>query len=144
MHTKSDTIAHITEAIQATGVIPDASAEYDIDAIADELHTAARGWDLADLDTWVFWSAIQRHSRHALHDGQNKASVEVSADTDIILNDLAYAAERVTQAREDTRAAESARDALLTRAAHTGAATQSELAQLAGVTRARVNQIINR
>ena len=40
--------------------------------------------------------------------------------------------------------AEAARDALLTRAAHTGAATQSELAQLAGVTRGRVNQIIHR
>ena len=141
MHTQSDAIAHITEAIEATGVIPDAAADYDLDAIANELHTAAGGWDLTDLDTWVLWAAIQRH---ALHDGQDKAPVEVSADTDIILNDLAYAAEQITQAREDIRAAEAARDALLTRAAHTGAATQSELAQLAGVTRARVNQIINR
>lgn len=141
MHTQSDALAHITEAIEATGVIPDASAEYALDAIADELHTAAGGWDLTDLDTGIFWAAIQRH---ALHDGQDKAPVEVSADTDMILNDLAYAAERVTQAREDLRAAEAARDALITRAAHTGAATQSELAQLTGVTRARVNQIIHR
>ena len=141
MHTQSDALAHITEAIEATRVIPDASAEYDLDAIADELHTAARGWDLTDLDTGIFWAAIQRH---ALHDSQNKAPVEVSEDTDMILNDLEYAAEQVTQAREDMRAAEAARDALITRAAHTGAATQSELAQLAGVTRARVNQIIHR
>jgi len=144
MHTQSDAIAHITEAIEATGVIPDASAEYDIDAIADELHTATGGWDLTDLDAEILWWVVQRHARHALHDGQDKAPVEVSADTDTILNDLEYAAEQVTQAREDIRAAEAARDTLLTRAAHTGAATQSELAQLAGVTRARVNQIIHR
>lgn len=141
MHTQSDALAHITEAIEATGVIPDAAADYDLDAIANELHTAAGGWDLTDLDAEILWWVVQRH---ALHDGQDKAPVEVSADTDMILNDLEYAAEQVTQAREDIRAAEAARDALLTRAAHTGAATQSELAQLAGVTRARVNQIINR
>ena len=86
MHTQSDAIAHMTEATEATGVIPNASAEHD----------------------------------------------------------LAYAAEQVTQAREDLRAAEAARDELLTRAAHTGVATQSRLAQLAGLTRARVHQIINR
>lgn len=141
MHTKTDAIAHITEAIEATGVIPDAAADYDLDAIADELHTATGGWDLTDLDTEIFWAAIQHH---ALHDGQDKAPAEVSEDTDIILNYLEYAAEQVTQAREDIRVAEAARDALLTHAAHTGAATQSELAQLAGVTRARVNQIIHR
>ena len=86
MHTQSDAIAHITEAIEATGVVPNASAEHD----------------------------------------------------------LAYAAERVAQAREDLRAAEAARDELLTRAAHTGVATQSRLAQIAGLTRGRVHQIINR
>lgn len=141
MHTQSDALAHITEAIEATGVIPDASAEYDLDGIADELHTAAGGWDLTDLDTETFWAAIQRHE---LDDGQDEAPAEVSADTDIILNDLAYAAERVAQAREDVRAAEAARDALLIRAAHTGALNQSRLAQLAGVTRGRAHQIINR
>lgn len=86
MHTHETALAHIAGAIEATGVIPDASAEHD----------------------------------------------------------LAYAAERVAQAREDLRAAEAARDELLTRAAHTGTLTQSRLAQLAGVTRARVSQIINR
>lgn len=143
MHTKSDALAHITEAIQATGVVPGAAAEYDLDAIADELHTAAGGWNFNDLDTGIFWAAVERHT---LDGDQDKAPApaDVSADTDMILSDLAYAAEQVTQAREDVRAAEAARDALLTRAAHTGAATQSELAQLAGVTRARVHQIINR
>lgn len=132
MHTKSDALAHITEAIEATGVVENASAEYDLDAIADELHTAAGGWNLVGLDTETIWTAIQRHE---LHDSQ---------DTDSILIDLAYAAEQVTTTREALRAAEAARDALLTRATHTGAATQSELAQLAGVTRGRVHQIINR
>ena len=131
MHTHETALAHITEAIEATWVIPDASAEYDLDAIADELHTAAGGWDLTGLDTETVWTAIQRH---ALHDSQ---------DTDSILTDLAYAAEQVTNAREALRAAEAARDELLTHAAHTGVATQSRLAQLAGLTRGRVSQIIN-
>ena len=85
MHTQSDAIAHITEATEATGVVPNASAEHD----------------------------------------------------------LAYAAERVAQAREDLRAAEAARDELLTRAAHTGTFTQSRLAQIAGITRGRVSQILS-
>ena len=141
MHTHETALAYITEAIEGTGVIPDASAEYDLDAITDELHTAAGGWDLTDLDTETFWAAIQRHE---LHDRQGEAPVEVSARTDIILNNLAFASEQVAQAREDLRVAEAARDELLTRAAHTGVATQSRLAQLAGLTRARVHQIINR
>lgn len=132
MHTHETALAYITEAIEATGVIPDAAADYDLDAIADELHTATGGWDLTNLDTETFWAAIQRH---ALHAGQ---------DTDDILTDLAYAAEQVTTAREALRAAEAARDELLTRAAHTGTLTQSRLARAAGLTRARVHQIINR
>lgn len=86
MHTQSDAIAHMTEATEATGAVPNASAEHD----------------------------------------------------------LAYAAEQVTTTREALRAAEAERDELLTRAAHTGTFTQSRLAQLAGLTRARVHQIINR
>ena len=140
MHTKSDALAYITEAIEATGVIPNAATEYDLDGIADELHTAAGGWDLTDLDTETFWAAIQRYE---LHDGQDEAPAEVSADTDIILNDLAYAAERVAQAREDVRAAEAARDELLIRAAHTGTLTQSRLARAAGLTRGRVSQVLS-
>lgn len=85
MHTQSDAIAHMTEATEATGVIPNASAEHD----------------------------------------------------------LAYAAEQVAQAREDLRAAEAARDELLTRAARTGTFTQSRLARAAGLTRGRVSQILS-
>ena len=132
MHTHETALAYITEAIEATGVIPDAAAEYDLDAITDELHTAAGGWNLVGLDTETVWTAIQRH---ALHDSQ---------DTDSILTDLAYAAEQVTTTREALRAAEAARDELLTRAAHAGIASQSRLAQIAGITRGRANQIINK
>ena len=56
MHTKSDALAHITEAIQATGVVEDAAAEYDLDSIANEAYKAAGGtWDLTNLDTGTFW-----------------------------------------------------------------------------------------
>lgn len=143
MHTHEAALAYITEAIEATGVVTDAAAEYDLDGIADELYTAASGWNIDDLDTGIFWAAVERHT---LDGDQDEAPVpaEVSADTDMILNELAYAAERVAAAREDVRAAEAARDELLIRAARTGVATQSRLAQLAGLTRARVHQIINR
>lgn len=143
MHNQSDALAHITEAIEATGVVQDAATEYDLHAIADELYTAAGGWNLDDLDTGIFWAAAERHT---LDGDQDKAPApaEISADTDTILNDLAYAAERVAAAREDVRAAETARDELLIRAARTGVTSQSQLAQLAGVTRGRAHQIIHR
>lgn len=142
MHTQSDAVAHITEAIEATGVVQDAATEYDLDSIADELYTAAGGWDLTDLDTGIFWWCVQRHARDTEDD--TPAPTEISADTDELLNALTEAGEKVAQAREDLRAAESARDELLIRAAHTGTLSQSRLAQLAGVTRGRAHQIINR
>ena len=43
MHTQSDAVAHITEAIEATGVVEDAAAEYDLDAIADVLEITEIG-----------------------------------------------------------------------------------------------------
>lgn len=142
MHTKSDALAHITEAIEATGVVEDAATEYDLHAIADELYTAASGWNIDDLDTGIFWAAVERHT---LDGDQDKAPApaEVSADTDMILNDLAYAAERVAQAREDLRAAEAARDEILIRAARTSTLTQSQLARSAVLTRGRVSQILS-
>lgn len=143
MHTQPDAVAHITEAIEATGVVQDAAAEYDLDAIADELYTAAGGWNIDDLDTGIFWAAVQRHTLDNDQDAP-AAPAGMSADTDMILNGLAYAAERVAAAREDVRAAESARDELLIRAARTGTLNQSRLAQLAGVTRGRAHQIIHR
>lgn len=142
MHTQPDAVAHITEAIEATGVVQDAAAEYDLDAIADELYTAAGGWNIDDLDTGIFWAAVQRHTLDNDQDAP-AAPAGMSADTDMILNGLAYAAERVAAAREDVRAAESARDELLTRAHHTGAYTITELAGITGLTRGRVSQILS-
>ena len=64
MRTHEDALAHITEAIEATGVVEDATAEYDLDAIADDLYSAAGGtWQIDDLDTGVFWWVVQRHAR---------------------------------------------------------------------------------
>ena len=145
MHTKSDALAYITEAIEATGVVEDAAAEYDLDGIADDLHTAAGGWDittLTDLDTVVFWWVVQRHARAT--DDDTPAPAEIPADTDGLLRALADAGEKVSQARGGLRAAEAERDALLIHAAHTGVLNQSQLAELAGVTRGRAHQIINR
>lgn len=141
MHTQSDALAHITEAIEATGMVENASAEYDLDGIADELHTAAGGWDLTDLDTGVFWWVVQRHARTIEDD--TPSSTEIPADTDELLNTLTEAGQTVAQARENLRAAESVRDELLAHAAHTSTLPQSKLAQLAGLTRGRVSQIIN-
>lgn len=141
MHTKSDALAHITEAIEATGVVENASAEYDLDGIADELHTAAGGWDLTDLDTGVFWWVVQRYTRTTEDD--TPAPTEIPAGTDELINALTEAGQKVAQARENLQAAESARNELLTRAAHTGTLNQSKLAQLAGLTRGRVSQILS-
>ena len=144
MRTHEDALAHITEAIEATGVVENAAAEYDLDAIADDLYSAAGGtWQIDDLDTGIFWWVVQRHARDD-DKTTTPAPQDVSAGTDEILSALTDAGERVSQVREDLRAAEAERDALVVRAARTGAATQAQIARLAGVTRARAGQIINR
>lgn len=131
MHTHQDAIAHITEAIEATGVVQDAAAEYDLDGIADKLYTAAGGtWDLDGLDTGIFWWVVHRHAR------DEKPRDEVSSS-------LAQAAEKVANARQSLKAAEAARDLLLTCTYHTGTYTITELARMSGLTRARVSQILS-
>lgn len=145
MHTQSDAVAHITEAIEATGVVEDAAAEYDLDGIADEAYKAAGyTWDLTDLDTGKFWWIVQRH---ALNDEESVAAPtepdSPSPASDEIANTLAEAAAQVADARDSLKAAESARDELLARAHRTGAYKITELADMAGLTRARVSQILS-
>lgn len=142
MHTQSDALAYITEAIEATGVVKDAAAEYDLDGLADKLYAAAGGWDLTDLDTGIFWWVVQRHTRDA--EAASTAPAEIPAGTDELIRALTEAGQSVAQARKNLRAAESVRDELLIRAAHTETLNQSRLAELAGITRARAHQIINR
>lgn len=145
MHTKSDALAHITEAIQATGVVEDAAAEYDLDSIANEAYKAAGDtWDLTNLDTSTFWWIVQRHALTT----EEPAVATAEPDTptpasDEIANTLADAAARVTDTRGALKAAEAARDELLTRAHHTGAYTITELAGITGLTRGRVSQILS-
>ena len=145
MHTQSDAVAHITEAIEATGVVEDAAAEYDLDAIAQALYIAAgRSWDITDVDASVFWWCVQRH---ALNDAERDAAPEHPEDgsdaTDQTASALAEAAERVAAARQALKAAESERDQLLIRTHRTGAYKVTELADMAGLTRARVSQIVS-
>lgn len=144
MHTHSSAIDHITEAIEATGVVEDAAAEFDLAGIADEAYKAAgETWDLTDLDTGTFWWIVQRH---ALNDEERDATPAEpdapSPASDEIASALADAAEQVTAARAALKTAETARDQLLIRTARTGAYTQAELARMAGITRGRVGQIL--
>ena len=145
MHTQSDALAHITEAIQATGVVEDAAAEYDLDSIANEAYKAAGyTWDLTDLDTGKFWWIVQRHALNNEEPAMPPAEPDTPTPaSDEIANTLADAAARVTDARDSLKAAESARDELLTRAHHTGAYTITELAGITGLTRGRVSQILS-
>ena len=145
MHTQSDALAHITEAIQATGVIPDAAAEYDLDSIAYDLHTAAgETWDLENLDTGIFWWIVQRHALTT--EEPPVAPAEPNTPTpasDEIANTLADAAAQVADTRGALKAAEATRDQLLARAHRTGAYTITDLAGIAGLTRGRVSQILS-
>lgn len=144
MHTKTDALAHITEAIEATGVVEDAAAEYDLDGIADDAYKASGdAWDLTNLDTGTFWWIVQRH---ALNVEERDAAPEPDAPSpasDEIANALAAAAERVTDARDSLKAAETARDQMLRRTHRTGAYKITELADMAGLTRGRVSQIVS-
>lgn len=145
MHTKTDALAHITEAIEATGVVEDAATEYNLDGIADEAYKAAgETWDLTDLDTGQFWWIVQRHALDVDTAETVPAHPEApSPASDEIASALAGAGAHVASTREDLKAAESARDQLLKRAHRTGAYKITELADMAGLTRGRVSQILS-
>lgn len=51
----------IVEVIETTGVVEDAHAEYDVDAIADEIIVSnERGYKIdEDVD---FWATVERHA----------------------------------------------------------------------------------
>lgn len=62
--TRNEAIAAIIDAIEAHPAITWARAEYDIDAIADEvIGDYADGYRIAD--GIEFWAAVARHDRHA-------------------------------------------------------------------------------
>lgn len=58
--TRTDAIDHIVTAIEATGEVADAHAEFDIDAIADRVIGAYPGYTIADAD---FWAAVQDNAK---------------------------------------------------------------------------------
>lgn len=62
--TRTDAIDAIIDAIEAHPAITWARAEYDIDAIADEvIGDYADGYRIAD--GIEFWASVSRHARHA-------------------------------------------------------------------------------
>lgn len=40
-------------------------ADFDLEAIADELHREAGGWDIQDLEPAVFWATVEKHARRS-------------------------------------------------------------------------------
>lgn len=61
--TRTDAIAEIITAIEASPEVRDAHAEFNIDAIADEVVSVATdgGYQIADHDD--FWESVERHAR---------------------------------------------------------------------------------
>ena len=66
--TYREAIQNLVDAIEASGVVNDARAEYDIDAICYEILRSGlteRGnyavW--VDADPVAFWASVQRHAR---------------------------------------------------------------------------------
>ena len=58
----------ITDPIEATGVVTDAAAEFDLDALADALltyHPSSRTYSLAAAytDPDAFWAQVEAHAR---------------------------------------------------------------------------------
>lgn len=62
--TRNEAVAAIIDSIEAHPAIADARAEYDIDAIADEvIGDYADGYRIAG--GIKFWASVSRHDRHA-------------------------------------------------------------------------------
>lgn len=38
-------------------------SDFDLGAIADELHAGAGSWDIQDLEPSVFWQTVEKHAR---------------------------------------------------------------------------------
>ena len=43
-------------------VLGEKAPAYDVEAIADELHTAAGSWDMRRVESGRFWAAVRRHA----------------------------------------------------------------------------------
>lgn len=142
MHTRSDAIDHITTSIKATGVVPDAAAESARDGIADALYTACGDtWAVEGAYSSLFWWLVESHARSGAV--AETAPEAPAAATDALASALIEAVERVERVREDLRAAESARDELLTCTHRAGAYSITELGRLAGLSRGRVSQVLS-
>lgn len=59
--TSDEAIAEIITAIEASNEVTDARAEYDIDAIADEVLTLTA--DGYCIDTDIFWVSVERNAK---------------------------------------------------------------------------------
>lgn len=85
--TRTDAVAAIIDAIEASNEVADARAEYNIDAIADEvIGDYADGYRLADHDE--FWASVSRHARHARPTAQEIADRLNAYEGDNIWQDV--------------------------------------------------------
>lgn len=142
MYTRKDAEAYIIEAIE-NGPTVDAASEYDVETIASELFDLQGSWGLDLVDEDIFWWTVQRHSfdkdeREAA--GERPSTIGYRADQ--IAGDLIRAGEDAREAREASAEKASERDALIIRAHRTGAFTQTQLAEMAGVNQQRISQLL--
>lgn len=142
MHTRQNAEAYIIEAIEH-GDVEDAAAEYEIEAIADDLYEATGTWYMGGLDDELFWWTIQRHAKNTeAQEAAGERPTSVGYKTDRIACGIIDTREKIRGVRMDLDALESESDQLIVRAYRTGAFTQKRLAELAGISQQRVAQIL--
>lgn len=63
--TRDEAINYVIASIEATGVVQDATAEYDIDAIADAVIGDYPDYEIAEDGEGVqeFWAIVEAHAR---------------------------------------------------------------------------------
>lgn len=87
--TRDDAIAAIIAAIEASAEVADARAEYDIDAIADEvIGDYADGYRIAGHDE--FWASVARHARPTAQEIADQLNAYEREGGDNIWQDVIY------------------------------------------------------
>ena len=61
--TRTDATDAVVAAIEATGVVPNAWDEYDVDAIVDEAYGATESGYALRVDRADFWQIVERNAR---------------------------------------------------------------------------------
>lgn len=145
--TRQDAEGFICEAIEAGDSIEDARENFDVEAIADDLHARIDSWDIENIDEIIFWATVEQHaySAQGAHESLTVPApdeVTPSQHTDELLSELVEQAQAVAHARESLAAEEAARDRMIVDAYRTGSITVRALASLAGVSHGRVSQVV--